>query len=153
MKLALTSSLLLLAACGGKTTPPTGTASEGGPSIPAGIHGCAFILDGVTYGPHRCDVAAGTLDKLSGMELFAGTLAETPDGVLLTGKGACTEMATACDQTFTVTMKKDGASWRGPVQAPEGSTWWLAGATFEVNHAAGYGGDGYGGAAYGDGAE
>jgi hypothetical protein len=151
--LLIASSSLLLVACGGKSPPPAGgggsTEAPAAAAIPAGIHGCQFVVEGYAYGPHRCDIAGSQFDKLSGMELFSGTLAETADGVVLTAKATCSDMATACDETFTVTMKKEGASWRGPVAAQEGSTWWLAGATFEVDHPAGYGGEGYGGAMYG----
>lgn len=153
MKLALscTFALVSLAACGGKSKPPAGGGTEppAAAAIPDGIHGCQFVVDGNPFGPHRCDIAGATLDKRSGMELFSGTLAATADGVVLTATATCTDTTEGCNEPFTVTMKKDGGTWRGPVAAQEGSTWWLANATFEIDDAAGYGGEGYGGATYG----
>jgi hypothetical protein len=135
----------LFISCGGKANPASsGGATAPAPSaasIPDGIHGCTFTdTDGYTYGPHRCDVAEGTIEKLSGMELFTGTLTPSGDGVLLEGLGAA---------PFTIELKREGAGWRGPVVLGKGGEWWLAGATFEITHDAGYGGDTYGGATYG----
>lgn len=163
MSLSIGAALALatVGACGGKApSPAVGNAGGGAPAIAApqpGIHACAFTHEGYTYGPHRCDVVAGDplrLDKLSGMELFTGTLAVSPDGLVLTGTGGCADMGTACGKPFTVTLTRDGDAWRGTVAA-DGSDWWLAGATFEITDqsgygGAGYGGDGYGGAGYAD---
>lgn len=152
---AMTMALgALLISCGGKANPaPSGggdTAATAA-TIPPGIHGCTFTdSEGYTYGPHRCDVAEGKLDKLSGMELFTATTATTADGIVVTG--------TAGDVPFTMTLKREGAGWRGPVVVDGSADWWVNGMTFEISDAAGYGGDayggdGYGGATYGAGGE
>ncbi|MEZ4401435.1 MAG: hypothetical protein R3B06_15525 [Kofleriaceae bacterium] len=140
----------LVTSCGGAAKPTSivGNTGAAGMMPAAGMHGCQFVADGVAYGPHRCDVAPGRLDKLSGMETFAGTLTPAGDGVQLSATLDCGPMATACGQTFTVALRREGDTWRGPVTASD-SGWFLAGSTFEITDAAGYGGAGYGGAGYG----
>jgi len=148
--LASVGLVALLAACGGKAAPAgtVGNASTAASVVPAGVHACQFIVDGQAYGPHRCDVTPGAtlkLDKVSGMEQFSATLAESPDGLTLTGEIACTDMTTGCHQAFTAVLKKEADAWRGAVTAVGGAAdWWLAGATFELTDAAGYGGATYG---------
>jgi hypothetical protein len=141
---------LLVASCGGKAAPAGGstTAAPAASALPAGIHGCAFTVDGETYGPHRCDIAEGRIDKLSGMELFTGTFTESADTLTVTAKGTCSDMGTNCDGPFTLTLTHAGSSWTGPVSGAK-PDWWLASATFSVTDAADYGGDTYGGAGYG----
>lgn len=143
-----------LAACGGKAPPPAPAANTVGPDTAAagapaaGIHGCQFVHEGYTYGPHRCDVIAGEplrLEKLSGMELLSATLQPTADGLVVNATGGCGDMSTACKLPITGTLVRDGDTWRGAVKAD--GDWWLNGATFELTDAAGYGGDTYGGAA------
>jgi hypothetical protein len=155
---AMTMALgALLISCGGKSNPAPSNSGGGGgdtgaasATIPPGIHGCTFTdSDGYTYGPHRCDVAEGKLDKLSGMELFTATTAASADGVVVTGTAGCEAMNTGCDVPFTITLKREGAGWRGPVVVDGGADWWVNGMTFEITDAAGYGGDAYGGDAYG----
>jgi hypothetical protein len=150
-------AVAVAAACGGKSTSPTGVGNTGGGGEPAaatmpsvGIHACWFTESGQPYGEHRCDVTAGEpmhLDKVSGMETFEGTLASGADGVVLTGTIGCGEMATACKQTFTVNLTRTDDVWSGQVRPVE--EWWLKGATFSITHQAGYGGDSYGGDTYG----
>ncbi len=146
----LLSSLAI--SCGGKAPPAAGgpVANTGGETdtVPAGIHACQFVLEGNAYGPHRCDVAAGTpikIDKVSGMEPFSGTITKAAAGLELTAAIGCGDMSVACHQAFTVVLIKDGDTWRGPVVASGGEPgWWLAGATFELVDSAGYGGATYG---------
>ena len=143
----------LVAGCGGKSTATVGNVAGGGASaspIPAGIHGCHFVADGFAYGEHRCDIVVGPdlrIEKLSGMETFAGTLAPTAAGVRLTAAMACGEMDTACRESFSVDLHKTDGGWSGAVVPDDAnSDWWLSGATLEVNDAAGYGGEPYGSA-------
>ncbi len=155
--LCASSALLALAvACGGKAAPGTGTvgntadpAAAATAVVPAGIHACQFIVNGETYGPHRCDVAAGspaTIDKRSGMEPFTGTLAASADGVMLTATIGCGDMTMTCDVPFSAALVHDGDTWRGPVVPAQGGggEWFLDGATFELTDAPGYGGATYG---------
>ncbi len=149
-------SLSVLAACGGKSSPATTTGGGGGgaPAVgPApGIHGCSFTTsDGYTFGPHRCDVIAGDpvrVEKLSGMELFSGTLAASGAGATLTAEGTCEPRSDTCGTSFVVELAREGDAWRGKV-VTDGQDWWLAHATFEITDLAGYGGDSYGGDGYG----
>jgi hypothetical protein len=105
--------------CGGKAPASSGPGGGGGGGgggdaalVSPGIHGCQFVVDGYAYGPHRCDVAGGTLDKASGMETFRATLTPTADGLRVDGTMLCGAMATACDRTFTAVLRDDGGTWR-----------------------------------------
>ncbi len=155
MNHAIPLSLLLagLASCtkpAATTTGPSNTPAAGGTAITEGIHGCQFIVGGDAYGPHRCDVTATTIEKRSGMEPFTGTLTPGADGPRLDATMGCGDMSTSCDRTFSVELRRDGAVWRGPVVAGPGpESWLLDGSSFEIDDAAGYGGDGYGGDGYG----
>ncbi len=154
-QLAISMALgALVVSCGGKANPaPSNSGGDpvaAGAAIPAGIHGCTFTdAEGYTYGPHRCDVGSGKLDKLSGMERFTATTAASGDDVVVTGQAGCGDMNTGCNVPFTVTLKREGAGWRGPVVVEGETDWWVKGMTFEITDAAGYGGDSYGGATYG----
>lgn len=153
MKLVLVSSLLLAGVAGCSKSSPAAAPSNsaGGGGLVDGIHGCQFIVGGDAYGPHRCDVGSGGLDKRSGLELFSGKLTPSGDGLRLDGTMACGDLSTSCDRTFTVELRRDGGVWRGPVvPAPGPESWLLDGGTlFEIDAADGYGGDGYGGDGYG----
>jgi hypothetical protein len=150
MKFASITALVLAAAassCGGPSGSSTPKSST---PIPVGIHGCHFVVDGTAYGQHRCDVVVGDalhLDKLSGMEVFAGTL-EAIDGVLrLSADMACAAGVEECMQPFTADLKRDGGTWKGQVTSTGGDpAWWLNNSTFELEDAAGYGGATYGAA-------
>ena len=154
MKSALVSMLFFagVASCS-KSTPTTAPSnSGGGATIADGIHGCQFIVGGDAYGPHRCDVGGGSLEKRSGMELFSGTLTPGADGPRLDARmSSCGDQSVPCERSFSVELRRDGAVWRGPVvPAPGPESWLLDGGTlFEIDDAAGYGGDGYGGDGYG----
>lgn len=155
MKSALVSTLLLagLASCS-KSTPATAPSNStgAGATIADGIHGCQFIVGGDAYGPHRCDVGSGGLEKRSGMELFSGTLTPGVDGPRLDATmSSCGDQSVACERAFSVELRRDGAVWRGPVVAAPGPESWLldGGTLFELDDAAGYGGDSYGGESYG----
>jgi hypothetical protein len=79
------------------------------------------------------------------METFEGTLAPMGDGLHLTAQVGCGEMADECDQGFEAHLKNEGGSWRGEVTPTGGQAgWWLAGATFVLDDATGYGGATYG---------
>ena len=145
----------LLTSCAGKAPAPATVGNAGGAGavpVAAGAHACQFVVDGTPYGPHRCDVSDGALDKVSGMETFNGVLTATGAGLTLEGTMLCGPMATACGQAFSVALTKEGPTWRGPVVASGGQgDWFLAGSTFELTDDAGYGGAMYGGESYGAG--
>lgn len=156
MKLALASLSLLtstLLACGGKSTPAVGNAGGNGgttatAAIPLGIHGCHFVIGTDEFATHRCDVVEGDpliLEKVSGMETFSATIETTNDGVRLQGAMGCGPMVDKCNQTFSADLRKQGSAWVGEI-VPQGhdGPWWLAGATFHIDDAAGYGGATYG---------
>lgn len=155
MKLATASVSIVasaLLACGGKSTPAVGNSSStgggGDAMIPVGIHACHFVINGDSYGTHRCDVVDGAplvLEKLSGMETFTATIASTHYGARLDGAMSCGEMVDKCAQTFSAELRKQGSAWVGEI-VPQGhdGPWWLAGATLHVDDAAGYGGATYG---------
>lgn len=154
MKLVLPVSILAaaLAGCTAKSSTPTAPNNTSGAASPIadGIHGCQFLVGGDAYGPHRCDVAGASLDKRSGMEMFTGTLTPGADGPRLDATMGCGDMSTECGRTFSVELRRDGGTWRGAVVAAPGpESWLLDGSSFEIDDAAGYGGDGYGGDAYG----
>lgn len=139
-----------LAGCGGKSKAAVGNAAGGAGAalLPVGIHACHFIVGGEPYGEHRCDVTAGDpvrLDKVSGMEAFGGTLAPMGTGLHLTAGMGCGPMVTVCDQQFSVMLEKTDGGWSGAV-VPKDTTapWWLAGSTFVIDDATGYGGATYG---------
>lgn len=155
MKRSFIASALVLAsaACGGTSTGATGPGARS--PIPIGIHGCHFVVGGETYGQHRCDVVAGDavqLDKRSGMETFTGTLEVVGDVLRLSADLACGAVAEQCGQSFSVDLKKEGKAWKGQVvpaaavetEGASAGEWWLAGSTFEIDAAAGYGGETYG---------
>ncbi|HVV84191.1 MAG TPA: hypothetical protein VHE35_14060 [Kofleriaceae bacterium] len=162
MKHTVTFTSLLvvaLAACGGKSKPAVANGGGGGAGVLAvGTHACHFVVNGEAYGEHRCDVVAGApiqLQKLSGMETFNGTLTASGGNLQLAGEMGCGDMVAKCQQAFTVDLKRDGAGWSGTVTPKGGADasagagagdWWLSGATFEVDDAAGYGGEPYGSA-------
>lgn len=140
-----TAILVTVAACGGKSTPaqatPTATVA-----LVDGNHMCRFIIDGQPWNEHRCEVADGSLRKLSGWEQFDASLTAQGDALVVDGKGG-----SDADRStpFRMTLTRDGGSWKGTV-VPDGPTdWWPANAVFEIIDAAGYGGDAYGGDAYG----
>ncbi len=163
MKHLVTSSALalalaaLLASCGGRSTGPASVgnaaAATGDVPVTAGIHACQFVVDGEAYGPHRCDVVPGPLtqlDKRSGWE-FTGTLAGVGGAIRLTGETGCSYEPDGCRQAFSVDLRHDGATWRGPVVTDAvDPAWFLKGSSFELTDEAGYGGTPYGGATYGD---
>lgn len=80
MRVLGASLCLVLLACGGKTAPAGGNASEPKPSaaLPAGDYACSFS----GYPEYLCrvtvDGASATLEKLGGSDVFRGPL--TPDG-------------------------------------------------------------------------
>jgi hypothetical protein len=154
MKLVTLSAFVaagLLAACGGKSSSKptlgnTGTgASASAAPISGGIHGCHFVVDDQIFNHHRCDVGPGSLTKSSGMETFTATLTPAGDAVEVAGQMDCGDMVTACHQEFTAHLTHDGAQWKGAIEPKGGDgDWWLAGSTFELDDAAGYGGATYG---------
>ncbi len=153
MKPTIISTLLIagLASCG-KPAPATGPSNTtgAGAGLADGIHACQFIVGGDAYGPHRCDVNGGSLDKRSGLEHFTGTLRPGAEGPRLEATMACGDLSSECGRTFTVDLRRDGGVWRGPVVAAPGpESWLLDGSAFEIDDAAGYGGDSYGGDSYG----
>lgn len=136
-------SLLLLGACGGKA------ASSGGGSGPAakapiadGNHMCRFIIDGQPWNEHRCEVAGGSLRKLSGWEQFDATFTVKDGALAVSGQGG-----SDADRSteFQMTLTHDGTSWKGTVTPAGESEWWPANSTFEIVDDAGYGGAEYGG--------
>ena len=141
----LGSFLLALGACGGKSAPATsGPAATA--AIAEGNHMCRFIIEGQPWNEHRCQVTGGSLNKLSGWEQFDASFAVKGDQLEVQGNGG-----SDADRStpFSMTLTRDGGSWKGTV-VPAGPTeWWPANAVFEIVDATGYGGNAYGGDSYG----
>jgi hypothetical protein len=138
----LASFVLLLGACGGKpASTGTGPAAAAA-AIPEGNHMCRFIIGGQPWNEHRCQVTGGSLNKLSGWEQFDASFAVRGDTLEVQGNGGSdADRGTP----FTMTLTRDGGSWKGTL-VPAGATeWWPANSTFEIVNDPGYGGDTYGG--------
>ena len=103
---------------------------------------CRFIIDGTPWNEHRCEVTGGSLNKLSGWEQFDASFTANGESIDVQGSGGSdADRGTA----FTMTLTREGTSWKGTV-VPAGDTeWWPANALFEIVDEPGYGGATYGG--------
>lgn len=138
----LTTLLLSVAACGGKSKSGGAGPAPAKAAIADGNHMCRFIIDGQPWNEHRCEIAGGSLKKLSGWEQFDASFTEQGGSLVVDGQGGSDADRST---SFRMTLTRDGESWKGTV-VPSGPTeWWPANATFEIVDAAGYGGDTYGG--------
>ena len=102
---------------------------------------CRFIIEGQPWNEHRCQVTGSSLNKLSGWEQFDASFTVQGDSLDVQGTGG-----SDADRStpFTMTLTREGSSWKGTV-VPAGETeWWPANSVFEIVDEAGYGGATYG---------
>ena len=139
--LLIGSLLLLLGACGGKATSSGSGPAPAPAVIPEGNHMCRFIIDGQPWNEHRCQVAGGALNKLSGCEQFDASFTARDGAIEVQGQGGSdADRGTS----FSMTLTREGDAWKGTV-VPAGATeWWPANSVFEIVNDAGYGGATYG---------